>query len=459
MGSAQLCRARLLRTEHTEEGMRISCQRAATLSHRCRLEYRELPSDLGEYLEILAKAWPVGAWGAAGTHAVVELEQLALESFLIGGREPCHLQLLPVHALDVDERRRIPQVRRGEADQHPSVGGVETERLPIVFDIRKHRPGVDGAHVVLVGEGRREARPACPEVGGEDVFRLSDRAAQGVDVVDRADEEQEVGGEHSGIVAPSRFTQEVERLAGQDVLLDAIEHRRTIPLLLGLARFTTADDRMVRVVERTLRLQRRSLDVTEITQSLHQLNPALITGVVLLHHPDHQRLTGALGRCDDVISLAQGVRQWLLHQHMQPSLERGDGHRPVVTAGENQDDIERLGQELVGGGKQAVHAVLPADLRQHNRIDVTECGDLEAVVQLAKVGQMHDLSDRAHANDPRPQPFHREALLSTYKRSHGGQHATPARPARTDSYSAVTRIQLTTTGKWSPQATTTAPSN
>ena len=105
---------------------------------------------------------------------------------------------------------------------------------------------------------------------------------------------------------------------------------------------------------------------------------------------------------------------------MQTALERGDGHRPVVAAGEDQDHVERLGQELVGGGEQAVHTVLPTDLRQHDRIDVTERGDLEAVVQLAQIGQMHDLSDGAHANDPCPQPFHREALLISHKRSQRG---------------------------------------
>src|SRR5688572_18033282 len=96
--------------------------------------FRELPHDFGEHLEILAKARCVGAWGAARAHTLVELQQLALEGLLIGGREPRYLQLLAVHALDVDERRRVSQVRRWEPDQHAAVRGVETKRLPIVFD-------------------------------------------------------------------------------------------------------------------------------------------------------------------------------------------------------------------------------------------------------------------------------------------------------------------------------------
>src|SRR5918998_3654702 len=218
----------VLRAGYTEQGMRISCQRLVTeacsyedpcgqvawrwlardpqglrqnagsfqarlwaggrLLRRCR----ELPGDLGEHLEILAKARRVGARGAARAHTLVELQQFALEGLLIGGREPGHLQLLAVHALDIDERRRISQVRRWEADQHAAVGSVETERLPIVFDIRKHGPGVDSAHVVRVGESRREARPSRPETGGDDAFRLSDCATKGVDVVDRADDEQKI---------------------------------------------------------------------------------------------------------------------------------------------------------------------------------------------------------------------------------------------------------------------------
>src|SRR5215208_308695 len=106
------------------------------------------------------------------------------------------------------------------------------------------------------------------------------------------------------MIAPGRFAQKVARLASQDGLLDAVEHLRAVPLLPGLTRLTAADDRMVSVVERALRLQCRGLDVAEIAQSLHQLNPALIAGVVLLHHPDHQRLAGALCRSDDVVGLA-----------------------------------------------------------------------------------------------------------------------------------------------------------
>ena len=170
------------------------------------------------------------------------------------------------------------------------------------------------------------------------------------------------------------------------------------------------------MVERALRLQRRGLDVAQIAQSLHQLDPALVAGVVLLHHPDHQRLAGALGGGEHLVGLAQGVGQRFLDEDVQPPLQRGDGHRRVVAAGQDQDGVERLGQQLVGGGEEPVHAVLAADLRQGDRIDVAERGDLEAVVQLAQVGQMHDLGDRAHADHPCPQPFHREALLISHKR-------------------------------------------
>jgi hypothetical protein len=54
---------------------------------------------------------------------------------------------------------------------------------------------------------------------------------------------------------------------------------------------------------------------------------------------------------------------------------------------------------------------LAANLRQHDRIDVTERGDLEAVVQLAQIGQMHDLGDRAHTDDSYPQSLHLPFLL------------------------------------------------
>jgi hypothetical protein len=36
---------------------------------------------------------------------------------------------------------------------------------------------------------------------------------------------------------------------------------------------------------------------------------------------------------------------------MQPSLERGDCHRCVVAAGEDQHHVERLVQEIFGGGE------------------------------------------------------------------------------------------------------------
>jgi hypothetical protein len=92
---------------------------------------------------------------------------------------------------------------------------------------------------------------------------------------------------HSGVIALGRFAQEVAWLASQDSLLDAVEHLSTVPLLLGLARLTTADDGVVGMVERALRLERGCFDVAEIAQSLHQLDPALIARVVLLHHADH----------------------------------------------------------------------------------------------------------------------------------------------------------------------------
>ena len=70
---------------------RSECEKLLCPAPTLRRAIKTLPA----FRAISASAWrkpgPSGAWGATGAHAVLELEQLALERFLIGGREASDL--------------------------------------------------------------------------------------------------------------------------------------------------------------------------------------------------------------------------------------------------------------------------------------------------------------------------------------------------------------------------------
>jgi hypothetical protein len=83
------------------------------------------------------------------------------------------------------------------------------------------------------------------------------------------------------------------------------------------------------------------------------LGEAAVGGVVTFVVGDHQGDAGALGCLDHGVALGDGEAEWLFDQDVPAGLGGGDGDRGVAAGGQDEDGVERSGEQVapVGGGE------------------------------------------------------------------------------------------------------------
>ena len=177
------------------------------------------------------------------------------------------------------------------------------------------------------------------------------------------------------------------------------------PPLLARARreVVEAVDLELRRVQAVVRVEVVDLHEADVGHRAHPRLRELVRGLVPLHVRHHQDDARPLRRRDHRFRLRHGDAHRLLHQDVLARLGGGDARRGVRPrrADDHRVDVAPHQLAIVGEAPLLRHAVLRADDLEEPRREVREAADRELVVQLAQVGEMLDLRDRAapdHAN-------------------------------------------------------------
>ena len=131
-----------------------------------------------------------------------------------------------------------------------------------------------------------------------------------------------------------------------------------------------------------------------------------VGGIVPLHVRDHaDRARGAV-RGQDLVRLARGEAHRLLGQHVL-ARPKGIDHHPAVRVGaRDEHGVERLPQELLVVGEPAGAPVVLTDVAECARRNVAQRHQVEALVKLPEVRQVHHLRDQPAADDADTDPRH-----------------------------------------------------
>jgi hypothetical protein len=95
---------------------------------------------------------------------------------------------------------------------------------------------------------------------------------------------------------------------------------------------------------------------------------------------------------------------------MLAGLGSGDGDRRMAAGGQDQDRVQRGGQEILPACERAGHAVVAGTSARQLLRHIAERGDLEPVCELAQIVEVHHLGDQAASDDPDPKPLRHRSI-------------------------------------------------
>lgn len=88
---------------------------------------------------------------------------------------------------------------------------------------------------------------------------------------------------------------------------------------------------------------------------------------------------------------------------MPPGLRRGDRDGFMASRGEHHDSVERFFEQVLPIGEAAVDAVVVTNPLDDGSREITNGGNLEPIVELAQVVEVHHLGDEAATDDTNAQ--------------------------------------------------------
>ena len=154
------------------------------------------------------------------------------------------------------------------------------------------------------------------------------------------------------------------------------------------------------------------LDEADIRHGEDLFPRELVSRIVLLHVPHHQRRARSLGGPDDPVRFPDREAHGLFDEYVFPRVQRGDGHVGLRVGEAKQHGVQVEGEEVLvtrdaGARRHMVHF---ADEVDQFRGRVAEPGQFVPVPQFGDMGQMLDLGDRAAADHADPDAVHRRSF-------------------------------------------------
>ena len=150
------------------------------------------------------------------------------------------------------------------------------------------------------------------------------------------------------------------------------------------------------------------LDEADIRHGVHFVSRELVSRIVLLHVPHHERLARSLGGPDDPVRFPDREAHGLLDEYVLARVQRGDGRIGLGIGETEQHGVQVEIEEVLVAGYAAApgHVIHLADEVDQPGGRVAEPGQFIAVPKLGDMGQVLDLGDRAATDHADPDAVH-----------------------------------------------------